>query len=190
MKWLGALFGQPRLPASRLEAIFALATASVTLEATFELRSTGSAGLVFRPVDSQYFDAAANELEQMLRLATRETGTEATRQRDALGFEWIVLRDEHFEDLIAAAHTIGHTLADHGFGDRLLAAMFGFQSSDEGRVYWVYSYKRGSYYPFVPRGEGRERDNALELRLAAVMRQELPVEAASDRWYPLWGAPV
>ncbi|WP_423782934.1 PspA-associated protein PspAB [Ferrimicrobium acidiphilum] len=34
-------------------------------------------------------------------------------------------------------------------------------------VYWVYLYKRGTFYPFVPVGHER-RDNERELSLKAV----------------------
>ena len=43
MKWLRALLGQQPVPASRLERVFALSTARVTLEATFGLRPAGRA---------------------------------------------------------------------------------------------------------------------------------------------------
>lgn len=190
MKWLEALFGQARVPKSRLEQLFALTTASVTLQTTFGLTPTGRAGLAFRAVESSFFEAAEQELNQLLELTTRETGTRVTRQRDSFGYEWLLLEDDQLEDLVAAAHLVGQTLRDHGFGDRLLAALFGFQSAEGQRVYWIYNYKRASFYPFVPRGEGRQRDHALELRLAAVMRGELPIENDQSRWYALWGVPV
>lgn len=190
MKWLNALFGKADVPKSRLEPLFALSTAQITIEAAFNLRSNGRAGLVFRTVESQYFTAAAQEIDQLLQIATRESGTEATRERDRLGFEWIVLRDEQIEDLVAAAHLIGETLQAHGFGDWLLAAAFGFaRPNGGGEIYLIYNYKRASFYPFAPTGD-KSRDNALELRLGAVLQRELPVESDESRWYPLWGAPV
>ncbi len=86
-----------------------------------------------------------------------------------------------------------------GFGEQLLAAVFRFTGEpggDHGRaVYWVYNFKRGRYYPFVPRpgapagGQG-SRDNAYELHLLSVMEKELPVEKELDRWYALWGLPL
>jgi hypothetical protein len=56
-------------------------------------------------------------------------------------------------------------------------------------LYLVYAYKRGAFYPFVPRGE-RGRDNAMELRLQAGLGRELPIEPELERWYPVWDAPV
>ncbi|HZQ98730.1 MAG TPA: hypothetical protein VFC93_07935 [Chloroflexota bacterium] len=189
MKWLDALFGRPRVPASRLDALFAISTARVTLEANLGLRWDERAAVVLRGVESSYYEGAERELDQLLGIALKETGTASTRQRDAQGFEWLVLRDEELEDVVAAAHMVGQTLQAHGFLDRLLAALFAFRGADDRVVYWVYNYKRGTFYPFAPR-DGRARDYALELRLAAVMKAEMPIEPATERWYALWDPPL
>jgi hypothetical protein len=59
----------------------------------------------------------------------------------------------------------------------------------EGKVYWIYGYKQGTFYPFVPSGN-RRRDNGEEMRLAAIAKDDLPVEADLSAWFPLWGVPV
>ena len=41
-------------------------------------------------------------------------------------------------------------------------------------MYLIYGFKRGAFWPFVPTGEGQERDNAEELRL----KNEAPGRAA------------
>ncbi|GAB2930649.1 hypothetical protein GCM10027075_33880 [Streptomyces heilongjiangensis] len=53
-----------------------------------------------------------------------------------------------------------------------------------------YLYKRGTFYPFapLPGGAGR-RDNALELRVRAVLAEDLRIEPDLGRWFPVWGAP-
>jgi hypothetical protein len=68
--------------------------------------------------------------------------------------------------------------------------VFAFEH-DHAPLYWIYNYKRGAFYPFVPRaGAEKERDNERELRLQAQLSGELPVEAELERWFPLWGAPI
>ena len=58
-----------------------------------------------------------------------------------------------------------------------------------GLLYWVYNYKTGKFYPFVPNGP-RKRDNVTELRLGEIMKeQKLPVERKLENWYALWGIP-
>jgi len=48
---------------------------------------------------------------------------------------------------------------------------------------------RRTFYPFVPLGRSKERDNALELRLSSAMEHELPIEKELERWYPMWDIP-
>ncbi len=84
------------------------------------------------------------------------------------------------------------TLEDRGFGNQLLCSMFGF-ADEEGanRLYLVYLYKRGTFYPFAPVADGDEkRDNELELRVRGVLGSDLPIEADLTRWFPLWGVPI
>ena len=83
-------------------------------------------------------------------------------------------------------------LEARGFGPQLLAAVFRFEGKgfDGGRVYWIYGYKRGAFWPFVPKGEGKERDNAEELELKAKLEQELPIEPDLTRWFAVFDAPV
>ena len=83
---------------------------------------------------------------------------------------------------------VGETFTEHGYGDRLLAAVFGFEY-ERRKAYWVYNIKRGTFYPLVLAGE-RQRDNATEMRLAALMEEEkIPVEKSLEQWYALWGIP-
>jgi hypothetical protein len=56
-------------------------------------------------------------------------------------------------------------------------------------VYWIYSFKLGSYYPFVPKS-GKQRDTAMEFRLRSLMQKELPIEKDMAKWYPMWGMPL
>ena len=56
-------------------------------------------------------------------------------------------------------------------------------------MHWIYNYKRGAFYPFVPAGGGQQRDTERELRLKAQIGAELPIEPELERWFPLWGIP-
>jgi hypothetical protein len=54
----------------------------------------------------------------------------------------------------------------------------------------VHLCKRGTFCPFAPLpGGGRRRDNALELRVRAVLGDELRIEPELSRWFPIRGAP-
>jgi PspA associated protein B len=54
----------------------------------------------------------------------------------------------------------------------------------------VYGFKRGTFWPFVPAGEGQTRDNAEELRLKNELERELPIEPELERWLGLFDAPL
>jgi len=104
----------------------------------------------------------------------------------------IILADDQFEDLVANLHMVSITLTEKGFGDQLLAAAFRMNQAGAGNraVYWVYSYKRGTFYPFVPAPGDQQRDTESELRWKAQMANELPIEQELERWFPLWGIPI
>lgn len=182
-----ALFGRAKPVKSQIEQLFAIATARVTLELNVGLTPGTRAGVLFRPVQSASFEETLRELLDLLHLAAKDTNARITAWRDDTGFQWILVEDEDFEDLVATIHMVSLTLTDKGFRDQLLAAVFRF--NQDGRpVYWLYNYKRGSFYPFVPSGDHR-RDNGAELRFGALMEKALPVEKQTDQWYPLWGIP-
>ena len=85
--------------------------------------------------------------------------------------------------------TVAQGLEEQGFGAQLLAAVFKFEGGKHP-VYWIYGYKRGAFWPFVPTGEGQERDNAEELELKAKLEPELPVEQDLSRWFGVFDAPL
>ena len=153
-----------------------------------DIQPSEMAGIVFNPVESSFFDSLDSEIRDLLRVSGRSSGTRFDIEDDSFGTRWVVLDDRDFEDLVSTIHLVSETIHDHGFADRLLAAVFGFRF--EGRsAYWIYSYKRGSFYPLVLSGE-QQRDNAAEMRLGAVMEEEkIPVERSLEQWYALWGIP-
>lgn len=189
MSIFDALFGRPKQVQPKLDSLFALPTALVTLTEDLGLEPTGRAAVAFKPVASSRFERLRSEIEALLSASARETQTRVGREADEYGYQWIELEDADFEDLVTTLHMVSQSLEEQGFGAQLLASVFAFRR--EGRpLYWIYSYKRGSFYPFAPKGEGRERDNPLEIRLANAISKELPVEEEPERWYPLWELPV
>ncbi|HZV50635.1 MAG TPA: hypothetical protein VFD49_12820 [Candidatus Dormibacteraeota bacterium] len=187
MDFLDALLGRTRLPRPDEERLFAMSTAVVGLEAA-GLRPAGRAGIVVRRLAPGRFDQLEAELRQLLSLLDEEGRPTVEVQRDELGFDWLVLAGGGFQESLVGLHAVATRFLEEGLGDLLLAAVIRFDQSGRS-VYWIYAYRRARFYPFVPVGE-RRRDNAEELRLAALAGEELPVEEEMDRWYPLWGLPV
>jgi len=168
------------------EDLFGMSTAYLTMEAELGFPPSGVAALCFADVDSTGFSDAVGEVEAILEAGEVETGTEARFTSDDHGYEWVVLADDDFEDLVTSIHFAADTFIERGYGSRLLAAVFAFERDGDGqRAYWVYSFRRGAYYPFAPSGD-HERDNSVEFKLQSVLDGELSIEPDKEYWYPLW----
>jgi hypothetical protein len=76
-----------------------------------------------------------------------------------------------------------------GYGDRVLAAVFAFEENGKP-IYFIYNFKRGAYYPFVPAKGEQARDTERELRIQSQLGAELPWEDDMARWFPLWDIPL
>lgn len=191
MGFLDSLFGRSPPPEPDLDALFALPSAAVGIEAATGLRPTGAAGVAFKPVAGAGFDAVDAELADLLALSAERSDSEVGTQEDDYAYRWVTVRDPDVEDLVGTVHLVTRTLVDHGFGPRLLCALFGFGRPDapDEPLHLVYLYKRGTFYPFAPRG-GETRDNETELRLRGVLGDDLPLEGDLSRWFPLWGVPL
>jgi hypothetical protein len=68
--------------------------------------------------------------------------------------------------------------------------VFALKDTRGKKLYWIYNYKRGAFYPFVPGTGDHERNHERELRLKAQVGAELPIEGELERWFPLWGIPI
>jgi hypothetical protein len=182
------LGGRRKLSGPAPDRLFAMSTAYVQLETGLGITSRGSAGLVFQPLGTADFESVMKDTEELLASASQDTGTTTDTQVDEYGYRWAILRDPDFEDLVVAINTVSSQLESGGYGDRLLAAVFAFE--ENGRpVYWIYNYKRGTFYPFVPMGK-QKRDSEREFRLKAQMADELPLEQEVGRDLPLWDIPI
>jgi hypothetical protein len=183
------LFGRKRLQGAKLDKLFALPSARLTLEAELGLRAGGVAAVVFKPLSAGEFHRVEQEIDELLAVAAESSGSEVRRRSDTYGFVWLVVRDRDFEDLVTSVHLVSSELEARGFGGQLLAALFAFEGG-ELPTYLVYGYKRGTFWPFVPTGREQERDNAEEIRLKNELASELPIEPELDRWLGLFDAPL
>ncbi|KKG09596.1 hypothetical protein [Methanosarcina sp. 2.H.A.1B.4] len=203
--FMDAVMGRSRLPKAKSDKLFAISTASITLESNMGLKPSGSAGICFKPIGATAYESARQEIEELLEYSSKETETEFRLEKDEFNFLWAIFKDPDFEDLVANIHLVSQTLEDRGFGEQILCAIYRFDSEPEagttghegkaGRktgggkaVYWIYNFKQGTYYPFIPLSS-RQRDSPFEFRLRTAMEREMPVEKNVEKWYPLWGIP-
>jgi hypothetical protein len=185
---LDSILGRTKIRQPAPDRLFAMTTAQVTLETSLGLKHRNAAGIVFQPLETSDFAQIVKDTDDLLRSAARDTGTTVESADDEFGYRWIILRDPDFEDLVVSLNVVSSQLESGGYGDRLLCAVFQFEENG-APVYFIYNFKRGAYYPFVPSGE-KKRDNERELRLKAQLGSELPFEQELERWYPLWEIPL
>lgn len=182
------LFGKKQLSEPKEDRLFALSTAAVTLQTELGLKPAGAGAIAFKPQSSGEFRSAFDDVDQLVDAVAAQCGSKIERKSDEYGFDWVIVHDDDLEDLVGSAHTLAAELTAKGFGSQLLAAIFKFDGY-EHPVYWIYGFKRGAWWPFVPIGESK-RDNAKELELKSQLEDELPVEQDLTRWLALFDAPV
>jgi hypothetical protein len=191
MKWVDSILGRTKPKRANLDALFAVPSAAITLEASLGLTSAGASAVCFKPASAYDFAATTNEINELLELSSKDTGSVVSQQEDSYGYHWIIVRDDDLDDVVTTAHMVNASLAERGFDNQLLATVFAFKGEQGDVAYLVYLFKRGTFYPFVPAaGGGERRDNQKELQIQGALANEVPLEADLTRWFPIWGAPV
>jgi hypothetical protein len=215
MGLLDVILGRRKLPGPAPDRLFAISTAYVMFETQLQITSRGAAGIVFHPLQTADFLSIVRDTEEVVKATASESATTVESSDDPYGYRWLILRGKDFDELVVGINAVSGALEAGGYGDRLLCAVFAFEDDRKRPIYWIYNYKRGSFYPFVPlagtvaqggaaaAGSGsariagdassapeQSRDNERELVLKAQAGGELPVEPELERWFPLWGIPI
>ena len=129
------LFGRKRLKKADERRLFAISTARITLETELGLKPSGSAAVIFKPLSAAEFVRAENEMQELLDSVAQEANSRVERRGDEFGFEWLIIHDNDFEELVPTVHLVASELVAHGFGEQLLAAAFRFRGAAERAVY-------------------------------------------------------
>jgi hypothetical protein len=182
------LFGRKKLAEPKEDKVFALTTAAVTLDTELGLKTAGVAAVAFKPQSSGEFRSAFDDVDKLIEAVAQSCGSTVERKSDEYGFDWMIVRDPDLEDIVTTVHALAGEMTAQGFGAQLLAAPFRFDGN-ANPVYWIYGFKRGAFWPFVPIGD-QKRDNAFELELKAKLEGELPIEPDLTRWLALFDAPI
>lgn len=183
------LLGRTKQVAPQLDNLFALPTAALTLQSELDLVSSGEAGLCFKAGSGEATTQTDDDLKSLLNF---DETAQVSITTDDLGFKWLVIDDPDISNLVTRIHGANTTMVEHGFGPRLLCAVFGFVPKTppgEGDVRMVYLIKQGTFYPFAPTGV-EQRNNELELRVRTFLEQDLAMEKELGRWMALWNLPV
>jgi hypothetical protein len=186
--FLDTLLGRTKPVQPKLDALFSLPTAAVTLQAAMGFIPTGTGSVCFRPAEGRAFHEIEGEVRELLSMGSDAPQVEVTG--DSYGFTWLVCKhsSDDMESLVTDLHAVNLSLAEGGFGPQLLCTIVGFTDSSGRKLGVVYLYKRGTFYPFAPQ-TGERRDNALELEVRGNVGADLKIETDLSRWFPVWGAP-
>jgi hypothetical protein len=192
--FLDTLLGRTKPVQPKLDDLFALPSAAITLEAGTNFKPTGSGSVCFRSVEGKSFSDVEKDVRDLLSFSSSGNegggGLPVEVTKDSYGFTWLVsshMSDE-LEALVTDLHAVNSALVDNGFGPQLLCTLVAFRDDQERRLALVYLFKRGTFYPFAP-VSGERRDNSLELQVKGVIGDDLKFEPDLTRWFPVWGAP-
>jgi hypothetical protein len=178
------------------DRLFAISTAYIALQTEHSIDPSGAAAIVFQALATSEFEATLHEMEALVRSTGGDSGTTVSTEDDSFGYRWLLLRNPagspSVEDLAVGINAVSSSIETAGYGERLLCAVFAFVDAQKRPVYFIYNYKRGFWYPFVPVGaaSANERSTERELQLKAQISAELPIEPELERWFPLWGIPL
>jgi hypothetical protein len=200
MGWWNVLTGrsEPRKP--DLDALFAVPSAAVGLQAAAGFRPTGVGTVCFRSGGGPAAVQVETEVRQLLG-DDPDVPDDVVFENDSFGYTWLVLRRDQPDAgdtgdpgdtaaLCTELHAVNTTLVQQGFDSGLLCTMVPFAGPSGQRFGLVYLYQQGTFYPFAPAPhDPRARDTLLELRVRDLVAGEVPVEQDQQRWLALWDAP-
>lgn len=180
----GIAFGEGVLVDADPDDLFDISTGYVTLGA-HGYQSTSEAAVCVGTIDTTEFKTVLKDVDALLDLDG--TAPQNRLETDESGYTWAVFEAADFETLVTDVYTVVDTLLEQGVGTYLLAAVFAFEA--DRRAYWIYNFKRGRWYPFVPQ-KRYTRDTETEETLRELLGTELDLEQEADREYPFWDLPI
>ena len=126
MGFLDTLLGRTKPVQPKLDDLFALPSAAITLDAGAGFKPTGSGSVCFRPVEGRSFSDMQKDVQELLNSSSHaEGGLPVEVSKDDYGFTWLVssrMSDE-IEALVTDLHAVNSSLVDNGFGPQLLCTL-------------------------------------------------------------------
>src|SRR6202044_2797728 len=132
-----------------------------------QIEPAGAAAIVFQALQTSEFEGVIKEMEEVVVATGGGNDTQGHTEDDQFGYRWMVLKDGSIEDLAVGINAVSGSIETAGHGERLLCAVFAFKDAKQAPVYFIYNYKRGCWYPFVPAPGDQQRSTERELQLKA-----------------------
>jgi hypothetical protein len=188
--FLDVIRGRKEPARPNLDALFALPSAVITLDIDLGLTPTGTGSVCFRAPEGKAFADLEAEVRELL---DADGGPAVEASADEFGFDWFTIRTDpaDISTAVTDIHAVNTSLVHAGFGPQLLCSLFPFADNEGNIGALIYLYKRGTFYPFVPKPntQDKSRNNILELQIRDKLVGELPMELDTTRWFALWDAP-
>ena len=150
MGFLDILTGRRKLAGPAPDRLFAISTAYVTFETGLEITSRGTAAIVFQPLATADFSSIVRETEEVVRATASDSATTVENSTTATASAGWCCAAATSTDLVVGINAV----SERAPGRRLrrAAAVLGVRLPRwaERALYWIYNYKRGFFYPFVP----------------------------------------
>ncbi len=127
MGLLNTLLGRTKPVQSNLDALFALPSASITLQSAAGMSCSGHAGVCFKPPTGQGFEDMQAEVVKLLAM---DATSGFRKAQDSYGYHWLVVESADIEELVTQIHLVNSSLADSGWGPQLLCSVFGLAELD------------------------------------------------------------
>jgi hypothetical protein len=185
MGFLDAILGRSRRAPSKLDALFALPNAAITLQTAMDFRLTGKGSVCYRAAVGPAFQQTQTDLVDLL---DNDDDPDVELSTDDYGFTWLLVQQPDASTLVTDLSAVSSSLESQGFADGLLCALVTFVDPSGRKLGLVYLYKKGTFYPFAPTSPN-QRDNLLEIQVRDVLKSELPLEPDLTSWLAVWGAP-
>ena len=190
-----SLLGRSKGPARpKVDPLFALPSAAITLQVSMDLRATGQGAIAFRAPEGAAFDRVQQQVQQLLDVDGPPVGV----SRDRYGFTWFLCSVNSADDpdvgaLVTEMNGVTSSLEAEGWGPQMLCALTHFRGSGRNALSLVYLFKQGTFYPFAPHAGASDanpaRDTVFEFAVRDLLQHELPLEKNLQKWAPLWEAP-
>jgi hypothetical protein len=180
-----AITGRSRRPVAKLDALFKLTNAAITLQTAATFQMTGRGSVCYRAAQGPAF---AETMKDLVALLDNDDDPDVVVSKDEFGFTWLLAQQDDLSALVTDLHAVNTSLEAQGFGEGLLCSLVSFTDNTDRTLALVYLYKKGTFYPFAPNGP-KSRDNLLEMQVKELLENDLPIEPAMTSWMALWGAP-
>jgi hypothetical protein len=186
MGFWDALAGRSKPVAPKMDGLFSLPAAAITLQASANFTMTGRGAICFRAAEGPAF---TQTLTETVALLDNDEDPDVEITTDQYGFTWLLARQDDMGALTTDLHAVTSSLEIQGFSHTVLCTLVSFADPSGRSLALVYLYKQGTFYPFAPSGQPQQRDNILEIQVRDLLSTDLPVERDTSRWMALWGAP-